>query len=204
MIKFRAAVGIALSSTVLAGGAALAVPKAAANEALFFLRQEGCGTSAQEGRLEPKAGADGATGCGTIGGLPFDEIVHIVDGSTPDTYSTVGKGLPIRLNAAKKVKGQLAAESWYGAGGIGTITFDVGLVGQTVEGKSVDFGSTTVSAPASPSANVVAVPFELAVPAPGSGARMKSFTLSVVQRGLNQGMSSKYLDGESYVIFPTK
>ena len=199
----RLALCAALAMTAATGVAAHAekAPKTSDKSATFFLRMEGGGATAEPGRLEPKAGGDSATGCGTIGGLPFSEIA-----GSPDAFSTTGKGLPINLDPSRKVTGQLAAGSWIGngTGGVGQVTFDVALVGKTVSGDSVNFGETTVSAAATPGNDVVLVPFELAVPALKGSTVVRSLTLEILQRGANFGMSAQQFDGDSYVVLPTR
>lgn len=200
----RLALVLAVASTAVTAVAASAAPapRTTSGSATFFLRQEGCGATAEAGRLDPKRGTDGATGCGTIGGVPLNELL----GADPEPYATTGKGLPITLDASKPVTGQLAAGSWVGngAGGAGAVSFDVALVGTTAGGQRVDFGSTTVSGTATPGQDVVLVPFSLAVPASAKNATLKALTLSLVQRGANVGMSAQQLDGDSYVVLPTK
>ena len=199
----RIALALALSLTAATGVAAHAekAPRTSDKSATFFLRQEGCGAEQAPGRLEPKGGGDGATGCGTIGGLPFNEVA-----GSPKPFSTSGKGLPINLAPAGKVTGQLAAGSWYGvgAGGVGEVAFDVALVGTDAKGEKVDFGSDTFTAMAGPGEDVVLVPFELAIPTRSSSAAIKSLTLEIVQRGANVGMSAQQLDGDSYVVLPLR
>lgn len=199
----RLALALALSITAATGLAAHAekAPRTTDKSATFFLRQEGCGAEQAPGRLEPKGGSDGATGCGTIGGLPFNEIA-----GSPKPFTTSGKGLPIDLAPAGKVTGQLAAGSWYGvgAGGLGEVAFDVTLVGTSATGEKVDFGSTTVSGTALPGEDVVLVPFELAIPKRSSSAAIKSLVIEVLQRGANVGMSAQQLDGDSYVVLPLR
>ena len=199
----RLALGLALAVSAATGLAAHAekAPKTSDRSATFFLRQEGCGSTAEVGRLEPKGGGDGATGCGTIGGLPFDEVF-----GEAEPFATSGKGLPLNLDPTRKVTGQLAAGSWIGngTGGVGQVTFDVALFGTAANGEKLDFGSTTVSAAAAPGKDVVLVPFELKVPARASSAAVKGLVLEVLQRGANVGMSAKQLDGDSYVVLPTR
>ena len=199
----RLALALALSITAATGLAAHAerAPRTSDKSATFFLRQEGCGTTAEPGRLEPKSGGDGATGCGTIGGLPLNEVA-----GSADTFTSTGKGLPINLAPTGKVTGQLAAGSWIGngAGGAGEVAFDVALVGTSATGEKIDFGSTTVTGTAMPGADVVLVPFELAIPKRSNSAAVKSLVLEVLQRGANVGMSAQQLDGDSYVVLPLR
>lgn len=199
----RLALCLALSITAATGLAAHAerAPRTSDKSATFFLRQEGCGAEQAPGRLEPKAGSDGATGCGVVGGLPLNELF-----GSPQTYTTSGKGLPIALDSGRKVTGQLAAGSWVGngTGGIGQVAFDVSLVGTSASGEELDFGSTTVTGTAAPGQDVVLVPFQLTVPATANKAAVKSLVLEVLQRGANVGMSAQQLDGDSYVVLPTR
>ena len=195
----------ALTAALAVGGVLLSTGSFAADPVTFYLRQEGCGATAEAGRLDTKKGEDGATGCGTVGGLPIDEIIHQVEGSTPDVFDTGSAGIPHALGAGK-ITGQIAVGSWIGngTGGVGTVTVDVALVGTTVGGASVDFGSVTADAPAGPGADIVKVPFELAIPGAAAGFEFKKFSLSVVQRGANLGMSAKQLNGDSFIVVPKK
>ena len=199
----RLALCLALSVTAATGLAAHAekAPKTSDKSATFFMRQEGCGAEQAPGRLEPKAGGDGATGCGTIGGLPFNEIA-----GSPKPFSSSGKGLPINLDPSRKVTGQVAAGSWVGngSGGVGLVEWDISLVGTSATGEKIDFGATTVSATAAPGQDVVTAPFELAVPARANSAAVKSLVIEVLQRGANFGMSAQQLDGDMYVVLPTR
>jgi hypothetical protein len=72
-----------------------------------------------------------------------------------------------------------------------------------VKGKGIDFGSTTVTGGITPGQNVVLVPFTLSIPA-GVHAPVRSLSLSVFQHGTNLGFSAKHLDGDAYVVLPTK
>jgi hypothetical protein len=201
------ALGLAVAFAFCGVSAAADAPKTSASSSTFFLRQEGCGATEEAGRLEPKAGTDGATGCGTIGGLPVNEALSQMGTGAADgeVYSTVGKGLPIKLDGARKITGQLAAASWIGEGaGAGSVAFDVLLTGVDAKGKSVNFGETTVTGSITPGENVVLVPFELPVPAAAVGTPIKSLALSVWQHGANVGYSSKQLDGDAYLVMPTK
>ena len=199
------AVALALSFTVAGVASAADAPKTSASSSTFFLRQEGCGTTAEAGRLEPKSSADGATGCGTIGGVPVDEIAHQTGEGLAEDFATVGKGLPVKLDGARKVTGQLAAGSWVGEGvGVGEVTFDVALRMTTAAGTGVNFGETTVTGEITPGENVAMVPFTFTVPAGAAGAKIKSMVLTVEQRGANLGFSAKQLDGDSYLVLPLK
>lgn len=206
-VRLRPALTLGLVAVFAFAGVAAAAdaPKTGSGSSTFFLRQEGCGATAEAGRLDPKSSADGATGCGTIGGLPFDEALAQLGESEGDAYTTTGKGLPIKLNGAKKITGQVAAESWIGLGaGAGSVTFDISLAGTNAKGKGIDFGSTTVTGSIKPGENVILVPFELTIPASAVGTPIKSLALTVFQHGMNFGFSAKHFDGDAYIVLPTK
>jgi hypothetical protein len=207
--RLRPALALGLTAVVAFCGVASATdaPKTSGKSSTFYLRQEGCGTTAEAGRLEPKSSGDGATGCGTIGGIPIGEVLAQGGSGAQDgdVYTTIGKGLPIKLDGSKKITGQLAAESWFGAGaGAGSVSFDVALSGVDAKGKGIDFGTTSVSGSITPGENVVLVPFELTVPGNAVGTSIKSLALSVFMHGANLGFSAKHLDGDAYIVLPTK
>jgi hypothetical protein len=198
--------GVAASSAFAFGADA---PKTTATSLSLFMAQEGCGTTAEAGRLEPKPQGDSADGCGTIGGLPANEVFHQDEedfGAIGDDYTSTAKLVPFMIDATKKVTGQVAAGSGVGggAGGLGTVTWDVTMTAFTTSGKLINFGSTTVNAPAAPGQDEVTAAYELAVPAAAAGQTIKKIVINVAQRGQNLLMSSKQLSGESYVVLPVK
>jgi len=172
------------------------------------MAQEGCGTTAEAGRLEAKPQADGADGCGTIGGLPVNEVLAQDEedfGPLGDDYTSTKKLAPFMIDGTKKIAGQVAAGSWVGNGvGLGTVTWDVHLTGTTTAGKLIDFGATTVNATATPGADVVTAPFTFSVPASAVGQTFKTLVVNVSQHGMNIGMSAKKLSGDSYLVLPVK
>ncbi|HUR52370.1 MAG TPA: hypothetical protein VMZ11_09615 [Mycobacteriales bacterium] len=207
----RPALALALSGLAASGALAFAAdaPKTTATSRTLFMAQEGCGTSAEAGRLELKPQADGADGCGTVAGLPLNEVFHSQEelfGSIADDYTSTSKLPPFMIDTAKKVKGQVAASSWVGngVGGVGTVTWDIALTGTTTTGKLIDFGVQTVSAPAAPGNDDVSAPFTFSVPKSATGLTFKRFVASVSLRGQNLFMSAKKLSGETYLVFPVK
>ncbi len=206
----RSALALALAGIAVSSSFAFAAeaPKSTATSRTLFLSQEGCGTTETPGRLEPTAQVDTSTGCGTIGGLPFNEII-VQDGgaeAVAEDFTSTAKMKSFKLDSAKKITGQLAAGSWVGngSGGFGTVTFTVVMTAKTTAGKTINFGTVKVSGAAAPGKDVVEVPFELAVPATAKGATIKTVVINVAQHGANLGMSSKQFDGSSYVVIPAK
>jgi hypothetical protein len=209
MRAVRPALALALAGLAASGSFAFAAdaPKSTATSRTLFMAQEGCGTTAEAGRLELKAQADGADGCGTIGGLPADELFHqLGDDSFGNDFTSTSKLPPFVMDNKKKITGQVAAGSWIGngVGGLGTVTWDVTLLGTTTKGKSIDFGAVTVSTAASPGTDVVTAPFSFAIPKSATGLTFKRFVANVAIRGQNLFMSSQALSGQTYIVFPVK
>lgn len=207
----RPALCLALAATTGTGLVAQAVeaPKTSTTSKTLYLSQNGCGSTAEAGRLEEKVQSDSADGCGTIGGVPLAEVEAADEsdfGPLGEDFTTTVKLKPIKLNSSKSIVGQLGAGSWAGngTGGVGTVTFDVRLTGVTTAGKAVELGSVQASAPAAPGQDTVDVPFTLPAPSSASGVVLKALTLTVFQRGQNVGMSARRLNGESYVVIPAK
>lgn len=170
----------------------------------FYLRANGCGATQEAGRLDPKSGADTSDGCGTIGGLPVDEAIARAEGAVFDDYDTGKAGIPVKLDSTRKVTGQISVASWFGAGGAGEIAVDLVLTARTTAGKTIDFGTVTVTKTTASADAVVSFPFTFNVPASGKNATLSHITLSVAQRGANIGYSGKSLNGTSYLVMPTR
>ena len=211
----RPALALALAGVAAAGSFAFAAeaPKTTATSKTLFLAQEGCGTTAEAGRLEDKAQDDSGDGCGVIGGLPLAEVEAQDEedfGPLGDDFTTTTKFVPVKVDGAKPITGQLAVTSWPGGftglpiGGVGTVTYDVHLAGVALDGKALDFGSVKASGPAAPGQDEVDVPFSLTVPATAAGVKVKAFTLTVFQHGQQVGMTAQHLKGASYLVIPTK
>lgn len=204
----RPALSLALAGLAASASFAFAAdaPKSTATSRTLFMSQEGCGTTAEPGRLELKPQSDGADGCGTIGGLPIDELFHQLGADSSNEFTSTSKLPPFVMDTAKKVTGQVAAGSWIGngAGGLGTVEWDVTLLGTTTNGKSIDFGAVTVRATAAPGTDIARAPFTFSIPKSASGLTFKRFVATVGIRGANVGMSAQALSGETYVVLPVK
>jgi hypothetical protein len=204
----RPALAVALALT-MTGSAAFAAtaPKTTATSKTLYLSQFGCGTTAEDPYLLPTVQTD-STGCGTVGGLPIDEVDAMIGATVDDVgtpYASTKKTVPFKLDGAKKITGQLTADSWIGAGGgIGTVTWDYHLTGVTTKSKTFDFGSYTVDQAVSPAGSKVETPFSIAVPKAAGGLVFKSFVFTVWLHGLNVPFSAMGLAGESFIIFPAK
>ena len=198
-----------LGAAALAFGVLAAGNAGAASTSKLYLRQEGCGATAEEGRLEPKKGTDSATGCGTIGGVPVDEVFVQVDGAEAamEAFTTNSKYTPVTLGSGE-VTGVIAVGSWNlvgdQVGGVGSVDVDATLVLGTKAGKQIDLGTFSGSVMASPTESIARVPFNFAIPATAVGQTITKVTLSYVAHGANVPMSAKQYDGESFLDLPKK
>jgi hypothetical protein len=200
----RPAVVIALA-LALTGGSALAAAKPPATfTKKLYLSQLGCGSTAEDPYLLPAPGNEDS-GCGVVAGLPVSELDYMTGATVDDVgtpYASTSKTAPFKLDAAKKVTGQLVAESWFGVGGFGTVAWDYRLVGTTTANKVFDFGS--YSAESSASGEEVTTPFTIPVPKAANGLTFKSFVFTVWLHGLNMPYSAMGLGGKSFIVIPGK
>lgn len=208
MRLIRPALCLALAATAGSSVVAFAVdaPKSSNTSKTLYAARLGCGTTTGEGRLEEKVEADDAPGCGTIGGLPFAEVFAQLGDPTFVDFTSTSKMKPFKVDATKKVTGQVTVKSWIGrgAGGIGQVAVDIKMVATTVAGKTVDFGAATLTAAATPGKDSVELPFSLAVPTTAAGSSIKTVVFSYAAHGANIGMSARGLDGATYVVLPAK
>jgi hypothetical protein len=204
----RPALAVALSFT-LVGGAAFAAdaPKTTVTSKTLFLAQAGCGTSAEDPFLLPTAVPD-QDGCGAVLGLPVSELDYQIGATVDDVgtpYASTKKTAPFKLDGAKKITGQLTADSWIGAGGgVGSVAWDYHLTGTTSKGKTVDFGTYSAEQSVSPSGSRVQTPFSIPVPKTANLQIFKSFVFTVYLHGMNVPFSAMGLSGSSYIVFPAK
>ncbi|HVF21238.1 MAG TPA: hypothetical protein VNA14_13495 [Mycobacteriales bacterium] len=195
-----------LGAAAIAFGILAAGNAGAASGYTLYLRQEGCGSTAEAGRLEPKKGADGTTGCGAIGGVPINEVIVQVDGAENalEPFDSNKKMAPVKLGSGA-VTGTIAVASWIGVGGgVGFVDVDATLLLTTKAGKKFDLGAFSGSVMASPTETIARVPFTFAVPAAAVGQTITKVSLSYVAHGINVPMSAAQYDGESFLVLPRK
>lgn len=199
----------AAATGLLAASSALAVP--VEDTTTFFLRANGCGTTAEAGRLSTESGApdqDTTDGCGVIGGLPLDEAIYQVDGAAAmEDFSTVD-GVPLVVDAARDISGVIATQSWTGVvGGVGDVVVDIEMFATTIgsngKPKSVVLGSGSFTTQALPTGTVYEVPFTFDVADALQGAELRSIVLSVGVHGANWNATAAKYNGSSFVDVPT-
>ena len=174
-----------------------------ASDRTFFLRGEGCGAT-QEFYLSVKSGADGYDGCGAVGGVPFQEAFHQLDGPAPDTFSS-RDGVPVTLDAARDITGEIRGESWFGSlvpvPGVGQVVVDVTVHGIDSANKTVVIGSVTEDA-INDGKGGVQVPFTIDVPDAANQVELKSLSIDVEVRGANYNSGNLGLEGDSKFNLP--
>jgi len=207
LLTTRVAVAVACAAALLAAGSASA--ELQPSQTRLYLSAEGCGATQEGGTLStsinPAAGSDG---CGVIGGLPLDEVLHQLEANTPMDFVT-GKedGVPAVLDTAEDVTGVFALQSWTGGvGAVGQVTVDLVLTGTYLDdkGKSkfLELGSGSFSVLGSPASVVTSVPFSFELPTTAAGKTFTSITLSAANHGANVNGSAQSYNGTSYLDLP--
>lgn len=182
---------------------ALAEGELVASDRTFFLRGEGCGAT-EEFYLSAKSGTDGYDGCGAVGGVPFQEVIHQVDGASPDTFSS-RDGVPVTLDAARDITGEIRGESWFGSlvpvPGVGQVVVDVTVHGIDSANKTVMIGSASEAVINDGKAGVQ-VPFTIDIPDGQNQVELKSLSIDVEVHGVNYNSGNLGLEGDSKFLLP--
>ncbi|MBW3665313.1 MAG: hypothetical protein KY469_19640 [Actinobacteria bacterium] len=174
------------------------------DETQFFLRRDGCGSTAEPGRLNTFSGPDGADGCGTIGGVPLREVNYQL--GSPDWVDyTTANGVPLYLDADRDIEGVIRAESWTGlVGGVGQTAADVQMMLFDSGGTFLhQFPVQNLTAIVTPDQDGYDLPFSYDVPADFDEAHVGSVVLSVAMHGANWNQHNLGLEGDSHVTMPT-
>lgn len=166
----------------------------------FYLRGSGCGAT-EAFWLSVESGTDEYDGCGTIGGLPVNEVIYQLGGGA-NTFSAQD-GVPAILDASKDVTGTIRAESWTGDGtpGVGQVVVEVSLAGADAEGNSVTIGTDTLEA-TNTGADGVQLPFTFNIADALDKVALTELALSVEVHGVNQNSSNLGLSGDSKFTLP--
>ena len=166
----------------------------------FYLRGSGCGAT-ESFWLSTTTGTDEYDGCGTIGGLPFNEVLYRTGGA-PMTFSAQD-GVPVLVDASRDVTGTVRAESWTGTGtpGVGQVVVDVSLTGSTDAGDGYVLGSGTFEA-VNDAKDGIQFPFTFNLADELQGVRLSDVTISVEVHGANWNSSNLGLGGGSKFTLP--
>lgn len=146
----------------------------------YYLVNLNEGDCASEGMLLMLGQVDVGGGCGSLFAGPVNSA--LVAGTqgvcTPGTAAqgpicgtirhTAGEGLPVTLDATKKIKGTIFVASYSGVSqnpaglAVGAATFHMRLVG-TVNGEEKELGTFSADYTVTPDKQVYEVPFEIAL-----------------------------------------
>jgi hypothetical protein len=176
------------------GTAAFAASSAGTTE--FFLRRDGCGTSADNPHLSTTSGTDAGDGCGLI----LDQAGPVGDVAPQATFTDYPAvdGMPLAYDGTRAINGQV---SLTGAQ-VGLAEVDVDLQA-LVGGEAVDIGSATGSAVLDPTGNSTPVPFTIPANAALSGSDIQALDLRVTIHGPNVYSGFVALSGASFVNLPS-
>lgn len=178
----------------VAGTAAFADTTAGTTE--FFLRRDGCGTSADNPHLSITSGTDAGDGCGLI----IDQVGPVGDVAPQASFTDYPAvdGMPLAYDGTQPINGQV---SLTGAQvGLAEVDVDVqALVG----GNAVDIGSATGSAILDPTGASTPVPFTIAPNPALDGSDIQALDLRVTIHGPNVYSGFVALSGASWLNMPS-
>jgi hypothetical protein len=176
------------------GTAAFAAASAGTTQ--FFLRRDGCGTSADNPHLSVTSGTDAGDGCGLI----IDQVGVVGDVAPQASFTDYPAvdGMPLAYDGTQPIDGQV---SLTGAQvGLAEVDVDVqALVG----GNAVDIGSATGSAVLDPTGNSTPVPFTIAPNLALDGSDIQALDLRVTIHGPNVYSGFVALSGASWLNMPS-
>ncbi len=186
-----ALVGVALTASA---GLASATTPAGVPTVLHF-RNTGTECAVGNPFLSPDAGDGKDVNCGYIGGgLPFGEALEQAGQDTSRTFSTVlpdSEQAPptFRLDDAQALTGKVIVQAGSQQGqalpGVGQVTVELEVTGQTADGDLVDLGSGQKTVMATPPARTVEVPFSFDLADSVGQADLVAVTAVLTTRGVH-------------------
>jgi hypothetical protein len=176
------------------GTAAFADTSAGTTE--FFLRRDGCGTSADNPHLSITSGTDAGDGCGLI----IDAVGPVGDVAPQASFTDypASDGMPLSYDGTQPINGQISLSGAQ----VGLAEVDVDLQA-LVNGNAVDIGSATGSAILDPTGNSTPVPFTIAPNASLDGSDIQALDLRVTTHGPNVYSGFVALSGASWLKMPS-
>jgi hypothetical protein len=177
----------------VSGTAAFAGTSAGTTE--FFLRRDGCGTSADNPHLSITSGTDAGDGCGLI----IDQVGPVGDVAPQASFTDYPAvdGMPLAYDGTQPINGQISLSGAQ----VGLAEVDVDLQA-LVGGNAVDLGSATGSALLDPTGSSTPVPFTIAPNTALDGADIQALDLRVTIHGPNVYSGFVALSGASYLNLP--
>jgi hypothetical protein len=184
----------------------------------YYLVNLNDGDCAEEGMLLMLDQIDVGGGCGSLFGGPANTAFDAATGDvcTPDTpvqspvCGTIshhaGEGLPVALDATKKITGTIFISSYTGASenpaglGVGAATFNMRLSG-TVNGEEKELGTFSAEYTVTPDKQVYEVPFEIALDAALDKAELSTLVMDLWNTG-PAAVHGFYETNTSNVVLP--
>jgi hypothetical protein len=193
--------GLALLVLAVPSTGAFADEQFTQEDRTFYLRGTGCGAT-EAFYLSTEFGTDDYDGCGIIGGLPVQEVIHQVDGPTPSVFAAED-GVPLYIDGTKDVTGTIRAESWFGSPvpGVGQVIVDVALEGTKTNNQFLPLGSDSVEVLNSGAVGTQ-VNFTIDIPATADKVKLKELTFMVEVHGVNWNSGNLGLSGDSRFTLP--
>ena len=180
--------------TAVAGGVTFAASDPQTSR--FYLRRDGCGTSADNPHLSTASGTDAGDGCGlvitAVTGLGGDAD----QGAFEDFPAS--DGMPLALDTSRNVTGTIDVTGT----AVGLLELDVSLEA-LVGGQGVEVGSDTETFLLDPSASDNAVPFTIAPSAALANADLQALDLRVHIHGPAFDAGFIGYSGKSWVDMPS-
>lgn len=179
----------------MTGTAAFAATTAGTTQ--FFLRRDGCGTSADNPHMSITSGTDAGDGCGLI----IDQVGPVGDVAPQASFTDYPAvdGMPLAYDGTQPINGQV---SLTGAQ-VGLAEVDVDLQA-LVGGNAVDIGSATGSALLDPTGASTPVPFTIPANLSLDGADIQALDLRVTIHGPNVYSGFVALSGASWMNMPSR
>jgi uncharacterized protein (DUF736 family) len=176
------------------GTAAFADASAGTTE--FFLRRDGCGTSADNPHMSITSGTDAGDGCGLI----IDAVGPVGDVAPQASFTDYPAvdGMPLSYDGTQPINGQISLSGAQ----VGLAEVDVDLQA-LVGGQAVDIGTATGSAVLDPTGNSTPVPFTIQPNVALDGSDIQALDLRVTTHGPNVYSGFVALSGASWVKIPS-
>jgi hypothetical protein len=178
----------------VAGNASFAATSAGTTE--FFLRRDGCGTSADNPHMSVTSGTDAGDGCGLI----IDAVGPVGDVAPQASFTDypASDGMPLPYDGTQPITGQISLSGAQ----VGLAEVDVDLQA-LVHGQAVDIGSGSGSAILDPTGSSTPVPFTIQPNAGLDGSDLQALDLRVTTHGPNVYSGFVALSGASWLKVPS-
>ncbi|WP_108664782.1 hypothetical protein [Euzebya rosea] len=193
----------ALFALAILAPAAMADPTYTETDDRFYLRGTGCGAETDL-FLSDRSGEDDYDGCGTIGGLPVNEVLA-AEGSGGETLTTRGTA-PIIVDANRDLVVVIRTESWFGDGipGAGQSVVDVAITGTPAAGGFVPVAlgsgsSDEIVVGADNATHTIT----LDIPDTAHLAELSNLSLEISWHGANINVNNLGMSGDSHFTVPT-